>query len=143
MIRLQILRHCVRQSSGNQDIILYCALPYCVVLCHAVLCCTGNSMLSRLHAALLAHMMHGSVVRDWTLLLVTSGPSNAARLRLPASQRSSTAVPVAVCQSSARPPRSGAGCRSSVRPATARHPGAEPCCTHPSSERCRSVAHAM
>ena len=85
----------------------------------------------------LAHMMHGSRCQG---LDTTTGHLWSQQHR-PAPVTSKPAQQYRRVSASARRPRSGADCRSSVRPATARLPGAEPCCTHPSSERYRSVAH--
>ena len=138
VIRLQILRHCVRQSSGKQT---SRSQRCCTVPCCAVLHRQQHAVTPPRRPPSTYSMMHGSRCQglDTTaLLLVTSGPSNTARLRLPTSKPAQQYRRVSA---SARRPRSGVDCRSSVRPATARHPGAEPCCTHPSSERCGSVGH--
>ena len=82
-------------------------------------------------------MMHGSRCQG----LDTATGHLWSQQHRPAPVTSEPAQQYRRVSASARRPRSGVDCRSSVRPATAGHPGAEPCCTHPSSERCGSVAH--
>jgi hypothetical protein len=138
VIRLQILRHCVRQSkqweTATSRSQRCCTVPCCAVLHRQQHAVTPPRRPPSTYDARqpLSGTGHHSTA---------TGHVWSQQQHRPAPVTSKPAQQYRRVSASARRPRSGVDCRSSVRPATARLPGAEPCCTLPSSERCGSVAH--